>query len=273
MALRIQNNIDALNAYRNLNLVQGTISKSTEKLSSGFRINRAADDASGLVISEQMRLQNNTMKISSRNAQDAISLVQYREGITNELTAMVQRAGELAVQYQNGLLANGGNPEAQAALEAEFTALTDEMTRVLENSNFNKIPLFAAGGGAPVAFQIGAAIDPSDITGVQLSVDAGTDPFDPTNLAISDQSTIATELNALTSFRAVDGALQNKLEHVVKSLDVAVENMTAAESLIRDTDMAAEMVKYTKQNVLAQAGTAMLAQANQSSQGVLSLLR
>jgi flagellin len=260
MGLRINQNIAAFNAYRNLSVTDGQMSKSLEKLSSGYRINRAADDAAGLAISEGLRSQVGGLKVAVRNAQDGVSVVQTAEGALTEVHSMLQRMNELAVQYNNGT----NNADSQAALSAEFDALTTEIGRVTTNTKFNGVALF--GGSATTTFQVGS--DASDTIDVDLS---GT--VDTSGLDITDGSTVTDAITAVSTTRGNLGAIQNRFEHTINSVNVAIENLSASESRIRDTDMASEMVNFTRSQILSQAGTAMLAQANQASQGVLRLLQ
>ncbi len=260
MGLRINQNIAAMNSYRNLSVTDGQMAKSLEKLSSGFRINRAADDAAGLAISEGLRSQVGSLKVAARNAQDGVSLVQTAEGALTEVHSMLQRMNDLAVQYNNGTQ----NTESQAALSQEFDALSSEIDRIQTSTNFNGVALF--GGSATTNFQVGHAN--TDVLTVDLS---GT--IDTTALDITDNSTVTDAITATSTLRGNLGAVQNRFEHTINNLNVAVENLSASESRIRDTDMAAEMVEFTRSQILSQAGTAMLAQANQAPQGVLRLLQ
>ena len=262
MSLRINQNIDAFNSYRNLSVTQGQMSKSLEKLSSGFRINRAADDAAGLAISEGLRSQIGGLKVGVRNAQDGISVVQTAEGALTEVHSMLQRMNDLSVQYANGTQ----NTDSQAALSAEFTQLQSEVTRITSNTKFNGVALFA---GTDLSFQVGS--DKADVIKV-----TGTDALkavDTSAAVITDSSTVQTAIKNISTQRAALGAFQNRFEHTINSVNVAIENLSASESRIRDTDMASEMVNFTRSQILSQAGTAMLAQANQAPQSVLSLLR
>jgi flagellin len=263
MSLRINQNIDAYNAYRNLSVTQGQMSKSLEKLSSGFRINRAADDAAGLAISEGLRSQVGGLKVAVRNAQDGISVAQTAEGALTEVHSMLQRMNDLAVQYNNGTQ----NSDSQAALASEFTALQTEIGRIESNTKFNGQSLF--GGSATTTFQVGYA------TGDTIDVDLSYTPTTDTgSLAITGGSDLVqAAITKVSTARANLGAIQNRFEHTINNLNVAVENLSASESRIRDTDMASEMVEFTRSQILSQAGTAMLAQANQAPQGVLQLLR
>ena len=262
MSLRINQNIDAFNAYRNLSVTQGQMSKSLEKLSSGFRINRAADDAAGLAISEGLRSQVGGLKVGVRNAQDGISVVQTAEGALTEVHSMLQRMNDLSVQYANGTQ----NTESQAALQSEFDQLQEEVTRITDNAKFNGVALFA---GADLAFQVGSdATDTITVTGSDALA-----AVDTSAAVITDSTTVQTAITAISTQRASLGAFQNRFEHTINSTNVAIETLSASESRIRDTDMASEMVNFTRSNILSQAGTAMLAQANQAPQSVLSLLR
>ena len=262
MSLRINQNIDAFNAYRNLSVTQGQMSKSLEKLSSGFRINRAADDAAGLAISEGLRSQVGGLKVGVRNAQDGISVVQTAEGALTEVHSMLQRMNDLSVQYANGTQ----NTESQAALQSEFDQLQEEVTRITDNAKFNGVALF---DGADLAFQVGSdATDTITVTGADALA-----AVDTSAAVITDSTTVQTAITAISTQRASLGAFQNRFEHTINSTNVAIENLSASESRIRDTDMASEMVNFTRSNILSQAGTAMLAQANQAPQSVLSLLR
>jgi flagellin len=265
MGLRVNNNIAAFNAYRNLSATDGAMGKSLEKLSSGLRINRAADDAAGLAISEGLRSQIGGLKVGARNAQDGISLAQTAEGALTEVHSMLQRMNDLAVQYANGTQST----DSQAAIEAEFTELTGEVTRIQANTKFNGITLF---GGTDLAFQTGfAEADAITITGATALADFTGGISGLTAAGGSDA--VQAQITAVSTQRAALGAIQNRFEHTLNNVNVAVENLSASESRIRDTDMAQEMVSFTRSQILSQAGTAMLAQANQSSQGVLSLLR
>ncbi|MFY0407003.1 flagellin [Solicola sp. PLA-1-18] len=260
MGLRINQNIAAMNAYRNLSVTDGQMSKSLEKLSSGFRINRAADDAAGLSISEGLRSQVGGLKVAGRNAQDGVSVVQTAEGALTEVHSMLQRMNELSVQNNNGTQ----NTESKAALSAEFDALKTEIGRIQDNTTFNGVSLFPA-TAATSTFQVGyASTDTIDVSLGKVDVSAAV---------ITDSTTVQTAITAVSTKRSDLGALQNRFEHTINNLSVAVENLSASESRIRDTDMAQEMVSFTRSQILSQAGTAMLAQANQASQSVLRLLQ
>ncbi len=261
MSLRINQNIDAVNSYRNLSVTQGQMSKSLEKLSSGFRINRAADDAAGLAISEGLRSQVGGLKVGVRNAQDGISVAQTAEGALTEVHSMLQRMNDLSVQYNNGTQST----DSQAALGAEFDQLQTEVTRITDNTKFNGVALF---GGAALTFQVGS--DNGDTIDVSATALAAVNT---SSAVITDSNTVQAAITTISTQRAELGAVQNRFEHTIASTNVAIENLSASESRIRDTDMASEMVNFTRSNILSQAGTAMLAQANQAPQGVLQLLR
>ena len=265
MSLRIQNNVEALGAHRHLTDTSSAISKSMERLSSGFRINRAADDAAGLAISERMRAQTRGLAQTNRNIQDGVSLVQTAEGNLDEVHSMLQRVRELAVQYKNGTL----SASDQAAIQTEVNQLASEIERIGSSAKFNGITLLAASG--TVTFQVGVN-DNDAITVSTISLGSSVGTFSTLSGA-NAISLIDAAITAVSSARSTFGAVQNRLEHSLTANAVYRENLVAAESRIRDVDMAAEMVELTKNQILQQAGTSMLSQANQSSQGVLSLLR
>jgi flagellin len=273
MGLRINQNIAALNAYRNLSVTDGQLSKSLEKLSSGFRINRAADDAAGLSISEGLRSQIGGLKVAVRNAQDGISVVQTAEGALTETHAILQRMRDLAVQAANTGAADG---DARAAAQAEVDQLVEELDRISDTTRYGSTLLLD--GSYNGTFQVGAN------SGETIAVAVGA--FDATTLGVAaldlqtDAVSASAAIDAITdavkdvsTARAGLGAVQNRFEHTIANLSVAAENLAASESRIRDTDMAHEMVAFTRAQILSQAGTAMLAQANQAPQGVLQLLR
>ncbi len=270
----VQHNLTAMNSNRMLGLTTTTQAKSTEKLSSGYRINRAADDAAGLAISEKMRRQIRGLTQASTNAQDGISCVQTAEGALNEVHDMLQRMNELAVKAANGT----NTSEDLSYIQLEVSALKSEIDRVSTTTTFNTRMLLN-GSFKSVALQVGA--EGTSTNRITISISSITvKGLSLTNMSVSTQesaqSAISSIKNAITTLnkqRANLGAVQNRLEHTIKNLDNVVENTTAAESQIRDTDMASEMVKYSNNNILAQAGQSMLAQANQSNQGVLSLLQ
>ncbi|MFV0286945.1 MAG: flagellin [Demequina sp.] len=376
MSLSINQNIAAVNSYRNLSNTQNDLSKSLEKLSSGFRINRAADDAAGLAISEGLRSQVGGLKVAARNAQDGISVVQTAEGALTEVHAILQRMRDLGVQAAN----DSNNDKARANIATEVTSLTSELTRIAESTNFNGTKLLDGSAGT-LKFQVGAdgntnsqidvnlgsvnvaaiatnlgnagasfeVLTPTAVTGAMAFTNGTTDVSVTLGAAgtyntVSDVATalnadadfantfaasvnadnelvvtsktggtvtggtaaaaaaagtgvstataiaggldftsaggaqaainlIDTQIETVSTARAELGAVQNRFEHTIKNVNVAIENLSASESRIRDTDMASEMVSFTRAQILSQAGTAMLAQANQIPQGVLSLLR
>ncbi|MET0975342.1 MAG: flagellin [Leifsonia sp.] len=280
MGMQINTNTAANNAYRNLNNTQNALSKSLEKLSSGLRINRAADDAAGLSISEGLRSQISGIKVAARNAQDGISVIQTAEGSLTEVHNILHRMRDLAVQGGN----DSNNVDSRAAITKEADELSKELDRVVKGTNFNGIKLLdgTAGTAGVVTFQIGAGATANDSIDVTLSNVGGanisgldaTGAFLVTDNAASKTTIgkIDTAIKNISTQRATLGAQQNRFESAINSLNVAGENLSAAESRIRDTDMASEMVNYTRASILSQAGTAMLAQANQSNQGVLKLL-
>ena len=268
VGLRIQNNVEAFNAHRNLSWTEGSLARSMERLSSGYRINRAADDAAGLAISERLRGQINGLEQSQRNVQDAVSMVQTAEGSLTEVHAMLQRVRELAVQYKNGSLSTSD----RLAIQSEVNMLASEVERIGSTAQFNGIQLLNV--QQTISFQVGAQ-DGEIITVSTISLGSSVPAavYALTATGSGDISEIDVAIDAISAQRAQFGAVQNRLDHTLKNLAVYQENLQASESRIRDVDMADEMVNLTKQQILAQAGTSMLAQANQSSQNVLSLLR
>jgi flagellin len=271
MALRIQNNVEAFNAHRNLASTESGLARSMERLSSGYRINRAADDAAGLAISERLRGQINGLDQSQRNVQDAVSMVQTAEGSLTEVHAMLQRVRELAVQYKNGSLSSAD----RTAIQSEVYQLASEIERIGSSAQFNGINLLNS--AQTISFQVGAK-DGEQITVTTISLGNTTNGVGANYFALSsngttDISEIDAAIDNVSSQRAQFGAVQNRLEYTMENAAIYEENLTSSESRIRDVDMAAEMVNFTKLQILQQAGTSMLAQANQSSQGVLSLLR
>ena len=268
----VQHNMQAMNANRQLGVTTGSQSKVTEKLSSGFKINRAADDAAGLTISEKMRSQIRGLTQASANAQDGVSCVQTAEGALTEVHSMLQRMNELAVKA-----ANGTNTSAdRLAIQKEVSALSAEISRVAESTQFNTLNLLK--GSFNKDIQVGAANVAAQRININIAaMDASSLGVGSINVGTEDGaksaiSSITQAIARVSAQRSDLGAIQNRLEHTIANLDNVVENTTAAESQIRDTDMAKTMVEYTKNNILSQAGTAMLAQANQSTQNVLSLL-
>ena len=270
----VQHNLTAMNSNRMLGITTKTQAKSTEKLSSGYKINRAADDAAGLAISEKMRRQVRGLTQASANAQDGISAVQTAEGALNEVHDMLQRMNELAVKSANGT----NQSEDQAYIQKEVTNLINEIDRVSTTTTFNEKSLLD-GTFSQVALQVGAESSADNQISVTIasmgSTGLGVNGVDvsSTGDAKGAIDTIKTAITKLSEQRSDLGAIQNRLEHTINNLDNVVENTTSAESQIRDTDMASEMVKYSNNNILAQAGQAMLAQSNQANQGVLSLLQ
>ena len=267
----VQHNLSAANTNRQLGITTNGLQKSTEKLSSGYKINRAADDAAGLSISEKMRNQIRGLNKASDNAQDGISLVQTAEGALNEVHSMLQRMSELAVQAAN----DTNQTVDKNALEAEVTQLQTEIRRVGSTTQFNKMNILD-GTFTAKNLQVGAnanqtiSVSISALTGV-ISEALATHVSGAA--AQSAITSIQSSITKLSTLRSKLGAIQNRLEHTVANLDNISENTQSAESRIRDTDMAEEMVQYSKNNILQQAGQSMLAQANQANQGVLSLLQ
>lgn len=273
----VQHNLTAANTNRQLGITTNGLQKSTEKLSSGYKINRAADDAAGLSISEKMRNQIRGLNKASDNAQDGISLVQTAEGALNEVHSMLQRMSELAVQASNGTNAT----EDRTALDNEFQQLKTEIGRVGTTTQFNKMDILTGefSSNNEKTLQVGANQDQVitiAISALTSTVGSALDTTVKVGTASAAQSSITIIQNSITNLSALRsklGALQNRLEHTVANLDNISENTQSAESRIRDTDMAEEMVQYSKNNILQQAGQSMLAQANQANQGVLSLLQ
>jgi flagellin len=279
MGLRIQNNVEAFNAHRQLTSTAAKAASSMEKLSSGYRINRAADDAAGLAISEKMRAQIGGLAQAQRNAQDAVSLVQTGEGALNEVHSILQRVRDLKVQYSSGVMSD----DDKKAIAAEVQQLGKEVNDISSKTEFNGLKLL---DGQTFTFTVGAnSADTVDIATVTLSaastgvgalidvgsaasLDAASGAFN--SLKIEDIDDMITNVSTM---RSTFGAVQNRLDHRMASLATYQENLVASESRIRDVDMASEMVNFTKLQILQQAGTSMLAQANQAPQGVLSLLR
>ena len=271
MGLRVNNNIAAFNAYRNLNVTDGAMGKSLEKLSSGLRINRAADDAAGLAISEGLRSQIGGLKVAVRNSQDGISVVQTAEGALTETHSILQRMRDLAVQAKNdGALSDTDKAKANE----EFQALKSELDDIASKTTFNGTKLLD-GTYTAKTFQVGSnagetlSVTVADMDAAALGASGAISTAAGASAAIN---AIGSAIATVSTERAKLGAVQNRLEHKINNLNATVENLTASESRIRDTDMAQEMVSFTRSQILSQAGTAMLAQANQSSQGVLQLL-
>ncbi len=278
--MRIQHNIAAMNSYRNLTNNNSALSKNLEKLSSGYKINRAGDDAAGLAISEKMRAQITGLEAAQKNANDAISLVQTAEGALTEVHSMLNRMVELAVQSANGTYQDDVDREN---IQAEVVSLRDEINRISQSTNFNGIQLLDGTYGNTTAstgtLQVGDTSDAFNQLKVTISATNVTSlGINTVNLgtqagASAAVTSIRDAIDYISQIRGNLGAIQNRLEHTINNLSVQTENITAAESRIRDVDMANEMMAYTKNNILVQASQAMLAQANMVPQGVLQLLQ
>ena len=268
----VQHNLSAMNTNRQMGVVTDALQKSTEKLSSGYKINRAADDAAGLSISEKMRSQIRGLNKASDNAQDGISLIQVAEGALNETHSILQRMNELATQAAN----DTNTSTDRTAIKAEIDQLTSEINRIQSTTQFNTQNLLD-GKFTGKNLQVGSLkgqtikISISNMNAKTLGVSGLT--VDKNSTAGISMSKIQAAIDKVSTQRSNLGALQNRLEHTINNLDTTSENTSAAESRIRDTDMADEMVRYSKNNILSQAGNSMLAQANQQTQGVLSLLQ
>jgi flagellin len=273
MSLRIQSNIEAFNAHRNLVNTTDKLARSMERLSSGFRINRAADDSAGLAISEKLRAQIGGLGQAQRNAQDAVSMVQTAEGALSEVHTMLQRIRELAVQFNNGTLSTTD----KAAITLEVVQLCSEIDRIGQQTKFNGISLLT--GNTSVTFQVGAndgetiVVSNRSLLGAGASFDIDPAIFDFGATGVVTLASLDGAIDNVAQSRASFGSIQNRLEHTLNNLSTYEENLTASESRIRDVDMASEMVEFTKDQILQQAGTAMLAQANTLPQSVLSLLK
>ena len=274
----IQHNIAAINSYRNLGTNQSALSKNLEKLSSGYKINRAGDDAAGLAISETMRSQINGLNQAVNNANDAIGLIQTAEGAMTETHSMLQRMKTLATQAANGTYTK----TARDNIKAEIDALNKEITRIATTTEFNgEKPLSpdTKTKGKNLTFFIGASADASNaMTVAQMTMTAAALTIDQiavdnTTNAFKAMKSIDAAIDKVSTYRATLGAAQNRLEHTVNNLKVTSENITSAESRIRDTDMADEITAYTKNNILLQAAQSMLSQSNAMPQGVLSMLQ
>jgi flagellin len=269
----VQHNMSAANTNRQLAITNGNLAKSTEKLSSGYKVNRAADNAAGLTISEKMRGQIRGLDQASTNAQDGISLVQTAEGALAETESILQRMRELAVQA-----ANDTNVTAdRTAIQEELTALEAEIDRIGSQTEFNTMKLLDGSFtkknlqvGANASQNISIQIDAMTVSGLGAKINDKVDTYDNATKSIS---TVAGAISKVSTQRSKLGAIQNRLEHTIANADNTSENLQAAESRIRDVDMADEMVKYSKDSILQQAGQSMLAQANQATQGIVSLLR
>ena len=268
MSLRIQNNVEAFNAHRNLAGTESALATSMERLSSGYRINRAADDAAGLAISERLRGQIGGLDQAQRNSQDAVSMVQTAEGSLTEVHSMLQRVRDLAVQYKNGSL----SANDRTAIQSEVNQLASEIERIGTSADFNGTKLLNA--ASTISFQVGSQ-DNQVITVSLISLGAGvgTSYFQLSAAGQTDIGEIDQAIDVVSAQRSQFGAVENRLGYTLENAAIYQENLTASESRIRDVDMASEMVNFTKLQILQQAGTSMLSQANSSSQGVLSLLR
>ncbi len=272
--MRIQHNITALNAHRNLTSNNSSVGKNLEKLSSGYKINRAGDDAAGLAISEKMRAQITGLATAEKNANDGVSLVQTAEGALTEVHSMLNRMVELAVQSANGTYSSANRAEMQK----EIDALNTEIDRIGNTANFNGISLFKS--AQTIKLHVGETSKNANTISVALKAMNATSIGAGSAVSIGTQASAKAAITAanaaidfISSMRSDFGALQNRLEHTINNLGVQAENITASESRIRDVDMAKEMMAYTKNNILVQASQAMLAQANQVPQGVLQLLQ
>ena len=280
----VQHNLSAMNTQRQLNITTGSQSKVSEQLSSGYKINRAADDAAGLTISEKMRSQIRGLTQASANAEDGVSCVQTAEGALAEVHDMLQRMNELSVKSSNGT----NTTADRVAIQKEVNALVSEINRVSESTQFNTLNLLD-GSFTNKTLQVGAANETEQMIKISIvalsATGLGISALRDKDLSKTNSSTLVTQSGAksaitlitkaiakISAQRSTLGAIQNRLEHTINNLDNIVENTTAAESSIRDTNMAEAMVEFSKNNILAQAGQSMLAQANQSKQGVLTLL-
>ena len=279
--MRIQHNIMAMNAYRNYNTNTSALSKNLEKLSSGYKINRAGDDAAGLAISEKMRAQITGLETAQKNAKDGISLIQTAEGALTEVHDMLNRMVELATQSANGTYDNDVD---RKNLQAELDQLRTEINRISDSANFNGIKLFDGSvsiGASAITLQIGDTSESFNVLSFTLgkmdatALSIGASAVAITNAAVAGSaiSAIKAAINKVSTVRGQLGAYQNRLDHTINNLSVMTENIQDAESTIRDTDVADEMMAYTKNNILIQSAQAMLAQANQVPQGVLQLLQ
>jgi flagellin len=268
MSLVINTNVAALEAHRNLVNSSNAMAKSMQRLSSGLRINSAADDAAGLAISQSLTGQVNGLDQAQRNVQDGVSLVQTADGTLNDVHQMLQRVRELAVQYANGTL----SANDKSAIASEVATLASEISRIGTSAQFNNIALFSA--SSTITFQVGA--NDGETISVTLTAISSLVTQSTAGFALGNSNTLSlidTAISAVSTQRAAFGAVQNRLQYALDNLSTYEENLTAARSSIQDVDMAAEMTTYTKQQILQQAGTSMLAQANQSPQSVLKLLQ
>jgi flagellin len=272
MSLSVQTNIAAMDAHRNLVGTTGALQQSMERLSSGYRINKAADDAAGLAISQKLQAQVGGLDQAQRNAQDAVSLVQTADGSMNEVQSMLQRVRDLAVQYNNGTLSTSD----KAAITNEVAQLCAEVNRIASQTKFNGIALLSGGGS--ITFQVGAddgetiVVNARSLFGSGASFDINSAVFNFGSGTVTLAS-IDDAINSVSTARSTFGAVQNRLQHTLNNLATYEENLSASESQIKDVDMASEMVNFTKLQVLQQAGTSMLSQANSQAQSVLRLLQ
>src|SRR5205823_5066351 len=268
MSLRINTNVEAFNAHRNLSGTETKLAMSMERLSSGYRINRAADDAAGLAISERLKAQIGGLGQAQRNAQDAVSLVQTAEGSLDQVHAMLGRIRDLAVEFKNGTLSTTD----QQSIQSEVNQLASEIERIGASATFNGISLLS--NATTLNFQVGSNDQQTiSVSTISLGSTLGTAFYSLSAAGTTDISEIDAAINSVSSQRSQFGAVENRLTYTLDNSAIYEENLTASESRVRDVDMASEMVNFTKLQILQQAGTAMLAQANQASQGVLSLLR
>jgi len=273
MTLSVVNNVASLNAQANLNRTSSALAKSLERLSSGLKINRGADGPAALVISEQQRAQIAGLQTAIDNTNKAVSLVQTGEGALAEVQSMLQRVRDLAVQFNNGTLSTSD----KAAITAEVAQLSAEISRIGSQTKFNNIALLS--GGSSITFQVGAAdgetitVKAASLFGSGTTDDVNSGIFDFSGTGSVTLASIDAAIDNVSKTRSTFGSVQNRLEHTLNNLASYEENLSASESRIKDVDMASEMVNFTKYQILQQAGTSMLAQANQAPQGVLSLLR
>lgn len=274
--MRINHNISALNTYFQLNKNTRATSNAMEKLSSGLRINKAADDAAGLAISEKMRGQINGLEQANRNAQDGISMIQTAEGALNETHSILQRMRELSTQASNGTLTSTD----RSNIQDEMGQLSKEITQIASTTQFNTKHLLDGSQTAAVSFQVGANSGETisismtaNLNAASLGVDVNSINVNTVSAAQAAMNAIDNAIQTVSQTRSTFGATQNRLEHTINNLDTTDQNLTAAESRIRDVDMAKEMMNFTKSNILSQASQSMLSQANQLPQGVLQLLR
>ena len=268
----VQHNLSAINTNRQMGVVTDALQKSTEKLSSGYKINRAADDAAGLSISEKMRSQIRGLNKASDNAQDGISLIQVAEGALNETHSILQRMNELATQAAN----DTNTSTDRTAIADEIKQLNEELDRISTTTQFNKKNLL--NGQFSGKLQVGALN--GQTMDIKISTAVSAKGLEVSAIEVSTNvkagkamESIQNAIEKVSKQRSKLGAIQNRLEHTINNLDTNAENTQAAESRIRDTDMDDEMVQYSKNNILSQAGNSMLSQANQQTQGVLSLLQ